>query len=81
MWQIRTGKARKKQWSDRWEDLAAKLEFSFVNKIDFFTHEWDEWTQYCEMSTLTQTRPGEETNERKLRRVFRSDRGEVEDVD
>ena len=39
VWQVITGKNKKQKWSDCSEDLAAKLEFADLNKVDSFTHE------------------------------------------
>jgi hypothetical protein len=50
-------------------DLAAKLEFAFVNGFASFMHEWDGWKYQYDMTTLTQRSPGQLKTERPLRRV------------
>jgi len=77
VWQVRTGKAKRQKWSDCDETLAAKLEYAYQHGVDSFTHDWDGWVYYYEMSELMQHSPGEEGTERKLRRILRQEDGTI----
>ena len=69
VWQVHAGKRKKRFWKTVSDDLAAILEHAHVTGSDSCTWTWDGWTYYYEMSTMTQTSPGEDAQERSIRRI------------
>ena len=69
VWQVQTGKGRKKKWTTVCDDLAAILEHADVNNLDSCTWNWEGWVYYYEMATMTQCSPGEAGTERPIHRI------------
>ena len=71
-WQVRKGNAKKKSkmyWGWVGEDLDRHLENMFQQGQGETTFLIDGWRYYYDLQAMTQTSPGEETTERKIRRV------------
>lgn len=69
VWQVETGKGRKRKWTTVSDDLAAILEHAYANNLDSCTWNWEGWVYYYEMATMTQCSPGESGTERAIRRI------------
>ena len=69
VWQVRAGKKKNAYWLTVADDCAAILEHAYQNGLDSCTWEWDGWTYYYEMGTMTQCSPGDAATERRIRRV------------
>ena len=71
-WQVKTGKANKRKWTDALPALNERLEAAYTQGFCSTTWDWDGWTYYYEFGNeMMQTSPGEEGTERPIRRILK----------
>ena len=73
-WQVQTGKAKKRRWTDALPELNERLEAAYTQGMCSTTWDWDGWTYYYEFGNeMMQTSPGEEGTERPIRRILKEE--------
>ena len=69
VWQVQTGKGKKRKWSQVEDALAAVLEHAYTNGHNSCSWTWNSWVYDYDLTTMTQISGGEARTVRPMRRI------------
>ena len=69
VWQVQTGKSKKRKWSQVSDDLAVILENAYSNGATGCSWNWDGWVYQYDLASMTQCSVSKAGTERPIRRI------------